>query len=111
MIYKFDCLLVSLVIILSSVSSLPIKPILELKNKCYNEKLCLVNKPLEISPSPQELCELCYIGMPLVRELIKNNETKYFKGIATFVCTVLNITELDICNQAVGLFEVRYLTK
>ncbi len=58
------------------------------------------------NPTPQELCEACHYAMPLFRELVLKNETKYFHEIATLVCVTLKLTEDYVCSQAIGLFEV-----
>lgn len=75
---------------------------------CIKNRTCVENilKQYSSSPSKKELCELCAISIPVVKELIKKNDTKSFRDIATAVCTILNITQETICYQAVGLFEV-----
>ena len=59
-------------------------------------------------PTPEQLCEICGIVVPFVRELVRKNDTKYFKDIATLVCVGLKITQPEICESAVGLFEVKF---
>lgn len=56
------------------------------------------------------LCPICEEGIPIMKDLIKSNETKTFRAIATAVCVLLNITQESVCYQAVGLFEVKCCT-
>lgn len=76
-----------------------------------DDKLCQVKEQLSVvnkkkNPTPQELCEACHYAMPVMRSLVRKNETKYLHDIATLVCVTLKLTEEYICYQAVGLFEV-----
>lgn len=76
---------------------------------CMKDKVCIREKlePLKMANiGSQLLCDLCIEALPVVKKLIEKNETKYFRDIATLVCTALNITQEPICYQAVGLFEV-----
>jgi hypothetical protein len=100
----YVCFLIYLTITLES------KPLLELKNKntCnLNETDCSSN-PSVSKITPQELCDLCYVFGPFARELVRKNQVKNLHFIATFICTVLNITEESICSQAITLFEVSH---
>lgn len=63
------------------------------------------------APDPKQLCEACYVVMPLARDIIKKNETKFIKEIATFICTYLKIEELQICSDAIDLFTVIFKFK
>lgn len=67
----------------------------------------LKDKPLHVS-NP-DLCTVCKDAMPFVKELIRKNDTKSFRAIATTVCVLLNITQESVCYQAIGLFEVKLL--
>lgn len=58
------------------------------------------------APDPKQLCEACYVAMPLARDLIRKNETKLIKEVITFICTYLKIEELNICSDAINLFMV-----
>lgn len=74
---------------------------------CFKNRVCLEQTLKQYTSSnKKEICELCSIAIPVVKELIKKNDTKSFRAIATAVCVVLNITQEAICYQAVGLFEV-----
>lgn len=89
--------------ILMLVHSLPVN------KQCHDLKSCF-NK--NKTPDPKQLCEACYVVMPLARDLIKkHNETKLIKEIATFICTYLNIEELEICADAIDLFTVIEMLK
>lgn len=85
-------------------SALPVKN----QEKCNNSNgFCMSNNIQIKKPSPEELCEICYIVAPFAREIIRKNEIKDLHFIATLVCTVLNITQEPICSQAISLFEVK----
>lgn len=71
--------------------------------QCEDFKSCLAKNK---TPDPKQLCEACYVAMPLARDMIKKNETKLIKEIVTFICTYLNIEELKICSDAIDLFIV-----
>lgn len=58
-------------------------------------------------PSPQQLCEVCNLVIPIARNLVVKNDTKYFGDIAIGVCIGLKLAEFYVCEQAVNLFKVK----
>lgn len=71
-----------------------------IKEQLTNRKNETANK------KDSQLCTICEDAIPVLKELIKLNDTHSFRAIATAVCVVLNLTQESICYQAVGLFEV-----
>ena len=105
------CLLFALFFIASIVHFNHAKPVTD--GVCTDKEhadSCWVHQTLlsvvAKSPTPQELCTICYDVAPVVRALVKKNETKYFHEIATLVCVGLKLTEEYVCYQAINLFEV-----
>ena len=78
-------------------------------NECLNgvKDFNLLSNEAIKRPTPEQLCEVCGIIVPFIRELVRKNETKYFKDFATLICIGLKITQAEICEGAVGLFEVK----
>jgi hypothetical protein len=73
---------------------------------CLKQGSCLIDETKMQRLGNKEYCELCQLGMPIFKDLIRKNETASFRDIATLVCTLLNITQEEICYKAIGLFEV-----
>lgn len=85
-----------------------------INKNCLKDEECTIEavKPLLLNhlmnKKESNLCKYCEEGIPLMKELIKLNDTKSFRAVATAVCVILNITQESICYQAVGLFEVTF---
>ncbi|CAF0958145.1 unnamed protein product [Brachionus calyciflorus] len=79
---------------------------LPLGEKCNNFNDCMRNY---FKPDSKQICDACYLIMPLARDLIAKNETKYFKEIAKFICQFLEIEQLSVCSDAIDLFTVPVL--
>ena len=58
----------------------------------------------EITP-----CDICNKYGPVVRDLIRANNTDFFYGVALTTCYIFKIAELDVCAGAIHLFQVVYL--
>ncbi len=56
--------------------------------------------------SRTKLCDFCSLTLPIARNLIANNRTKYFHDIATLICEDFKIAEKTVCSMAVDLYEV-----
>ena len=54
----------------------------------------------------KELCDFCYILLPLTRHLIENHETDHFRRIATEICKELKIADGTVCELAIKNYEV-----
>lgn len=54
----------------------------------------------------KELCDFCYILLPLTRRLIENHETIHFRHIATDLCKELKIADETVCDLAIKTYEV-----
>lgn len=84
-----------------------------INKNCLKNEECAIEavKPLllnHLAKKESNLCPICEEGIPILKELIKLNDTKSFRAVATAVCVILNITQESICYQAVGLFEVKF---
>lgn len=77
---------------------------------CIKNGTCAINKINEYVKNESPLCPICEDAIPILKELIKLNDTKSFRAIATAVCVALNLTQESVCYQAVGLFEVMMFT-
>lgn len=95
-------------VLLNSVYSIPLN---STNNKvCHDIKSCLAKAvSFGSNPTPAQLCDICYVAMPLVRELIHKNNFKHLKDIVKLACIILKIVDEEVCFQAIDLFEVPVL--
>ena len=129
---KMSTLLSKFFILLSLVVSLSAKAINELKthhhpNKLSHSIFSRIDIDLEFTvddshvselnlntkldklghkPTRKELCNFCYITMPILRSLLEKNETQYFTGIATYICVKLKLADEIVCNLAIKAYQV-----
>jgi hypothetical protein len=104
---KYIKLAVFVFIALVAFKGLPASTKPLVRSECNEDDTCpSLLKENKANPNPKELCEFCSLLAPLGRELIRSNKTQLFKPVAVVVCTLLNITQEPICEQAINLFAV-----
>lgn len=54
----------------------------------------------------KELCDFCYILLPLTRHLIETHETDHFRKIAVEICKELKIADEVVCELAIKNYQV-----
>ena len=101
-------------LLLITVTAIPLNPANQENGRNKNHEKNTIFKYMKetfqnVKPSTE--CELCYIALPLVRDLILANKTKGFKEISTLVCVALKIYggDIQVCEQAIGEFEYSVL--
>jgi len=67
---------------------------------------CNAGECFEFS-AQKELCDFCYILLPLTRRLIESNQTDHFRHIASDLCSELKIADYSVCNLAIKTYEVK----
>ena len=67
---------------------------------------CDSNNCINYNVNKNELCDFCYILLPLTRRLIETNQTIHFRKIATNICRELKIADSNVCNLAIKTYEV-----
>ena len=75
--------------------------------ECFDDIKSSIRRDIEdIKISPAELCAICNIVSPTIRDLIRKNKTEYFYEAVSFICYELKIEELTVCEQITTLFQV-----
>ncbi len=108
---KMNLLLKLLLIVLISVQCTHCMPFLV--NLCHDSEtseFCSETNdyPVKVSSDiwKKTLCEFCFLTLPIARDLIDTNRTKYFHDIAMHLCEDLKISNSIVCNMAVSEYEV-----
>ena len=104
-------LIEKLIIVYILILNTKSKPILNQESECYKNESCgpLDNSymsELTLRPSQKELCKFCDITLPIVRYLIKKNDTERFHEIATYICEELKIADNMVCDMAIKTYQV-----
>jgi hypothetical protein len=89
--------------ILSSPSNVKANP-LEYLDRNYTEIKALSDWHIN-RPPQRELCRFCFITMPIVRQLLEENETEYFQGITTYFCESLKLADKSVCEMAIKTYQ------
>ena len=87
------------------ISVLFILFLLNFRAECMPYAHCNAGECLEFN-GQKELCDFCYILLPLTRRLIESNQTDHFRHIVSDLCSELKIADFSVCNLAIKTYEV-----
>jgi hypothetical protein len=82
----------------------------EYDNECKETKPNIIIPNYSIKPTPKQLCDLCYIAMPVIRSLIDQNKTEHFEQVAVFFCNEFKIVDKAVCSLVIKQYEVKKKT-
>lgn len=55
----------------------------------------------------KQLCDFCYLVMPIVRNLVNKNKTAHLRNIASYLCfKKFKIADEFVCESAIKEYEV-----
>lgn len=59
----------------------------------------------------KQLCDFCYLVMPIVRNLVNKNKTAHLRNIASYLCfKKFKIADEFVCESAINEYEVFFST-